>query len=130
MSVECYVEGFAAMTESRLGKITSKRQLTIPKDFYEKLELSHDVEIIMEKNSLIVKPFVKRNDLPNDYSDLVLETVLKEGFTDSAQILSEFRARMSLLPQAARSLVADTITLAKKDRRTSAELDKDLFGEK
>ncbi|HWP95303.1 MAG TPA: AbrB/MazE/SpoVT family DNA-binding domain-containing protein [Syntrophomonadaceae bacterium] len=27
-----------------LGKITSKRQLTIPKDFYDKLNVSDDVE--------------------------------------------------------------------------------------
>jgi len=43
------------MPESRLGKITSKRQLTIPKDFYDKLGLSTDVEIILDNDELRIR---------------------------------------------------------------------------
>jgi bifunctional DNA-binding transcriptional regulator/antitoxin component of YhaV-PrlF toxin-antitoxin module len=114
--------------ESRIGRITSKRQLTIPKDFYEKLNLGKDVEIILEKDGLKIKKLRKIEESFDDYSDLVLQSVLEDGFTDKEEILSEFRARMNLMPLAVQKLLSEAREYAKNDPRTSEEIDKELFG--
>jgi bifunctional DNA-binding transcriptional regulator/antitoxin component of YhaV-PrlF toxin-antitoxin module len=115
--------------ESRIGRITSKRQLTIPKDFYEKLNLGKDVEIILEKDGLKVKRLEKIEESFDDYSDLVLKSVLEDGFTDKDEILNEFRARMNMIPFAVQKLLLEAREYAENDPRTSEELDKELFGE-
>lgn len=117
------------MPEIRLGKITSKRQLTIPKDFYDKLNLSDDVEIILENDSLRIRKFSRAKASNDDYSDLVLKSILEEqGFTTQEALLKEFRLRMNLLPLAAQDLVEDVRKQVAKDKRTSDEIDKELFG--
>lgn len=115
--------------ESRIGRITSKRQLTIPKDFYEKLNLGKDVEIILEKDGLKIKKLRRIEESFDDYSDLVLQSVLEDGFTDKDEILNEFRARMNLMPLAVQKLLTEAREYAENDPRTSEELDKELFGE-
>ncbi len=115
--------------ESRIGKITSKRQLTIPKDFYDKLNLGNDVEIILEHDGLKIKKLRKLEKTFDDYSDLVLRSILEEGFEDKEEILKEFRLRMNLMPVAVQRLLSDVREQVKKDARTSEELDRELFGE-
>lgn len=119
----------AKMPEVRLGKISSKRQLTIPKDFYDKLNLSDDVEIILEADGLRIRKFMRTTQVDDDYSDLVLKSILDEqGFTTPEALLEEFRLRMNLLPLAARDLVEDVRKQVARDKRTSDEIDKELFG--
>jgi len=115
--------------ESRIGRITSKRQLTIPKDFYEKLNLGKDVEIILEKDGLKIRKLRRIEESFDDYSDLVLQSVLEDGFTGKDEILNEFRARINIMPLAVQKLLSEAREYAKNDPRTSEELDKELFGE-
>lgn len=118
------------MPEIRLGKISSKRQLTIPKDFYDKLNLTDDVEIILEEDGLKIRSFRRDNQNSDDYSDLVLKSILDEqGFTTPEALLEEFKLRMNLLPLAAQDLIDDVRKQAARDKRTSDEIDKELFGE-
>lgn len=120
------------MTEriARFGRITSKNQLTIPKDFMERLNLGREVEIILEDNHLIIRKMQRIENSFDDYSDMVLESILKEqAFTSSEELLQEFRLRMSLLPIAAEHFLTDIRAQVKKDTRTSEQLDKELFGE-
>jgi len=117
------------MPEIRLGKITSKRQLTIPKDFYDKLNLNDDVEIILEDDGLRIRKFLRTSAVNDDYSDLVLKSILDEQeFTTKEALLKEFRLRMNLLPRAVEDLVEEVRKQVAKDKRTSDEIDKELFG--
>jgi bifunctional DNA-binding transcriptional regulator/antitoxin component of YhaV-PrlF toxin-antitoxin module len=117
------------MSEVRLGKITSKRQLTIPKDFYDKLNLSGNVELILEGDCLKVSKFQRIEESNSDYADLVLKSILDEGFTNKEDLLTEFRLRMNLLPLAVKDMVADVRKQVAKDKRSSDQIDRDLFGE-
>ena len=116
------------MPETRLGKITSKRQLTIPKDFYEKLGLDENVEMILENNELRIRKYYRIEDSHDNYADLVLKSILDEGIDNKEEILEEFRLRMNLLPLAVQDLIEDVRKKTSHDKRTSEELDKELFG--
>lgn len=118
------------MAESRIGKITAKRQITIPKDFYEKLGLSEDnVEIILENDELRIKKYHRIEESHDDYADLVLKSILDEGIEDKEELLKEFRLRMNLLPTAVQDLLKGVREKVMHDDRTSVELDKEIFGE-
>ena len=117
------------MPETRLGKITSKRQLTIPKDFFDKLGLSGDVEIILDNDELRIKKYQRLEESHDYFADLVLKSILDEGIEGKEEILKEFRLRMDLLPLAVQDYVKDVRNKTAYDNRTPEELDKALFGE-
>ena len=117
------------MPETRLGKITSKRQLTIPKDFFDKLGLSGDVEIILDNDELRIRRYQRLEESHDYFADLVLKSILDEGFEGKEEILKEFRLRMDLLPLAVQDYVKDVRNKTAYDNRTPEELDKALFGE-
>lgn len=117
------------MPESRLGKITSKRQLTIPKDFYDKLGLSTDIEIILDSGELRIRKYNGIEDSHDNFSDLILKSILDEGIEGKDEILKEFRLRMNLLPLAMQDYIEDVRNRVVQDNRTSDELDKAIFGE-
>ncbi|MDD2510864.1 MAG: AbrB/MazE/SpoVT family DNA-binding domain-containing protein [Syntrophomonas sp.] len=119
----------SVMPESRLGKITSKRQLTIPKDFFDKLGLSGDVEIILDKDELRIRKYQRLEDSHDYLADLVLKSILDEGIEGKEEILKAFRLRMKLLPLAVQDYVEDIRNKVAHDNRTPEELDKVLFGE-
>lgn len=101
-------ETSSKMTESRIGKITSKRQITIPKDFYNKLGLVEgNVEIILDNNELRIRKYKRIKESHDDYADLILKSILDEGIQNKDEILKEFRIRMNLLPLAAQDLIKD-----------------------
>ena len=115
--------------EVRTGRITSKRQLTIPKDFCDKLGLEKDVEIILEKDGIVIKKLLLDESINDDYSDLLLQAILEEGYNDKENILREFKLRKRIMPMAVNKLINEASEYAAKDPRTSKELDRDLFGE-
>jgi bifunctional DNA-binding transcriptional regulator/antitoxin component of YhaV-PrlF toxin-antitoxin module len=80
------------MSESRIGKITAKRQITIPKDYYDKLGFVEDnVEIILDNNELRIRKYKKIEESHDDYADLILKSILDEGIQNKDEILKEFR---------------------------------------
>lgn len=116
--------------EKRLGKVSSKRQLTIPKEFYDRLNIVKDVEMVMEGNALVIKPITPHveNDF-DDFSDLILQSIVEETFINRKDMLTEFRKRKEAFRLGGKALVEDMIEEAKKDARTSEEIDNDLFGD-
>jgi len=123
-------ETYKKMPEHRIAKITSKRQFTIPKDFYEKLGLTEgNVEIILDNNELKIKKYHRIEESHDNYADLVLESILDEGIVDKEELLKEFRLRMNLLPLAVQDLLKDVRKAAYNDKRSSVELDEEVFGD-
>lgn len=47
--------------ERKIVKITGKRQITIPRAFYEKLHFDKEVECSLENQSLVLRPLGSRN---------------------------------------------------------------------
>lgn len=88
------------------------------------------MEIILEEDGLKIRSFRPTRQVNDDYSDLVLKSILDEqGFTTKEALLEEFRLRMNLLPMVAQDLIDDVRKQVARDKRTSDEIDKELFGE-
>lgn len=113
----------------RVGKITAKRQLTIPKDFYEQFNFGENVELVLEHDGIKIKKIKSSNESFEDFSDLILEDLIAEGFSGK-ELLDEFKIRKNLIPVAFSKMVDDMERSIKKDNRSSSDLDQELFGEK
>ncbi|HHV66014.1 MAG TPA: AbrB/MazE/SpoVT family DNA-binding domain-containing protein, partial [Peptococcaceae bacterium] len=62
--------------ESKIIKISSKKQITIPQAYFEKIGFSEHAECILRDNELVVRPLRVDSD---DYSDLILEDLIQQG---------------------------------------------------
>jgi len=62
---------------ARRIKVSSKRQITIPKDYCEKLKIGKQVEIYLDGNRICIEPV---NDFYN-FAELILADLKKEGYS-------------------------------------------------
>ncbi|MDD2212238.1 MAG: AbrB/MazE/SpoVT family DNA-binding domain-containing protein, partial [Clostridia bacterium] len=48
--------------ESRIIKVSNKRQITIPQKFYEKLNIEQEVECIITNSEIIIRPIYRETE--------------------------------------------------------------------
>ena len=79
--------------------VSEKRQITIPKDFFDALNIGKEIECGMVDNYIIIRP-VQENST-DEFSEYILQDILKEGYKDK-DILEEFKKRRNELKKAAK----------------------------
>jgi|UPI000550D89A bifunctional DNA-binding transcriptional regulator/antitoxin component of YhaV-PrlF toxin-antitoxin module len=124
MSIQLSKDGLIDM-ESRIIKVSSKKQITIPQVFYEKLGLGREVECILKGDELIIRRHDKAND---DYSDLILQDLVNQGYAGD-ELVKEFRKMKARIRIAAQELIDDAVSLAKKDTRDRDAVHKEIFSD-
>ncbi len=99
--------------------VSSKRQISIPKEFHEMLNIGEEVTIELHGDHLVVKPIRENFD---DFSERILEDLVVEGYSGE-DLLQEFKNRKEQIGNAVNSLISDTRAKGKKMTIN------DLFGE-
>ncbi|MGG4037834.1 AbrB/MazE/SpoVT family DNA-binding domain-containing protein [Heyndrickxia ginsengihumi] len=99
--------------------VSSKRQISIPKEFYETLNIGDEVNLELYQNQLVIRPIREGFD---DFSEEILADLIEEGYS-GADLMAEFKNRKAQLGNAVDSLIAET--MAEGKITTVA----DLFGE-
>lgn len=84
--------------------VSEKRQITIPKDFFDALNIGKEIECGMVDNYIIIKPI--RENFTDEFSEYILQDILKEGYKDK-DILEEFKKRRNELKKAAKEFNND-----------------------
>lgn len=104
--------------ENNIKKISvsAKRQMTIPKQFYDELKIEDDVTCQIVDNTLVIKPV--HNGI--DFSEFILKDLVKEGYTGDT-LLKEFSYRKSQINNSVHNMIDDT-----RDYKTYSNVD-DLF---
>jgi len=99
--------------------VSSKRQISIPKEFYQDLNIQE--EIIMEKvgNRLIIRP----SDYDNyvDFTEEILQDLIEEGYPKEC-LVEKLKERKTNMYPALKRLITD------KENEESVSLD-ELFSE-
>lgn len=85
--------------KSKKISVSQKRQITIPKEYFEALNIGDEIECYMEENCIVIKPVVE--DSINEFSEYILQDIIKEGFNGD-EILKEFKKRRKKLENAAK----------------------------
>lgn len=104
--------------------VSVKRQITIPIEYYNALNIGDEVECMMVDDSIIIKP-VKNNSL-DEYSEFILKDIIEEGYKKE-EILEEFRKRRNELKYAAKEMIKEVDKVA-EDSEKYATME-DIFGE-
>lgn len=79
--------------------VSQKRQITIPKEFFDALNIGDEIECYIEDNCIVIKPVVENN--LNEFSEYILQDIIKEGFKGN-DIIKEFKKRRKKLESAAK----------------------------
>ncbi|MEX1029131.1 MAG: AbrB/MazE/SpoVT family DNA-binding domain-containing protein [Paenibacillaceae bacterium] len=111
------------LMESKRAKVSSRRQVTIPQKFFEKLSIKEEVEFILRNGELLVRP-VREHD--EGFADLILEDLVNEGLTGE-QLLKAFRERNAKVRPAVERLLDDVSRVA-KDHKTGYDETTEIFG--
>lgn len=88
--------------------VSSKRQITIPLEYCQKLNIKNEVECIIKDNSIIIRPVIDTSQ--DNFADLILEDLIKEGY-EGKELLEKFRERKGEIREGIKEIteVADKV---------------------
>lgn len=118
------IEMEKAKVKPKKISVSVKRQITIPIEYYNALNIGDEVECMMIDDSIVIKP-VKDNSL-DEYSEFILKDIIEEGYKKE-EILEEFKKRRNELKYAAKEMVKEMDKVA-EDSEKYATIE-DIFGE-
>lgn len=101
------VEMEKRIMKPRRISVSSKRQITIPLEFFKQLRIEDEVECYMEDGKIIIRPIVEEGEI----AEFVLKELVEEGYTGK-KLLEEFRKRKVKLGFAARKMIAEADKVA------------------
>ena len=109
----------AAMENKRI-KISSKRQITIPQQFFDSLGFADEAECSLKDGALIIRP-VRQNG--GEFAEQILADLLAQGYQGD-ELLAKFKEAQSMVRPAVERMIQEADALAtKKDGGVSlAEL--------
>ena len=103
--------------------VSVKRQITIPIEYYNALNIGDEVECLMVDASIVIKPI--RNNSIDEYSEFILKDIIEEGYKKE-EIIEEFKKRRNKLKYAAKEMVKEMNKVAEESEKY-ATID-DVFG--
>jgi bifunctional DNA-binding transcriptional regulator/antitoxin component of YhaV-PrlF toxin-antitoxin module len=113
------------MDNSKIIRMSSKNQITIPKDFVQLLELGKEVECTVRDGEIVIRRLTRIQN--EDFADLILQDLISEGY-EGDELINKFRKVRSGMKSAVSHLVQDAIEYAKQDNRNAEERHNDVFG--
>lgn len=110
--------------ERKLIRISSKRQVTIPQRYFDRLGFGQEAECLLRGNELILRPIASQSD--GAFSEQILADLIAQGYSGEA-LLERFKAEQKKIRPAVMRMIEDADALAASDQKDPS-LD-DLFGE-
>lgn len=108
--------------EKKIISVSEKRQITLPIQFYNALNIGKEVECSIEGGRLILTP-IRREE--NYFASEILADIIAEG-VERDQIVKEFNRRSAQMGPAVRRLIEETEQQSEEGKLASFE---DIFGE-
>ncbi len=112
----------SAFKNRKIVSTTGKRQLTIPKKFYEKLGFGKEVECFIEKNTLVIRPLLLDESA---FSVEILRDLISEGYSGE-ELIEKFSAESKLMKTAISELIKEGKDIAEGKKKGASM--KDIFG--
>jgi len=109
--------------ERKIINVTGKRQITIPRKFYEKLQFGKEIECFLTDDAIVLRPL---SNVDDGFTLEILRDLISQGYIGD-ELLSKFAEQRQSISKALGTLVdeADEIAAGKRKGATT----KDIFGE-
>lgn len=89
----------------KYASVSSKRQITIPKEFYDALGIEAEVTLELMNNKIVIKPVKENTD---DFSEEILSDLISEGY-EGNELMEEFKNRKKMIKPAINRIVEETL---------------------
>lgn len=94
---------FLRVVKPKRISVSSKRQITIPKEFYDQLNITDEVMCQVIDGELIIKPIEENVD----FSQFILRELISEGYAAGEELLQEFARRKSGMNSAVQQMITE-----------------------
>lgn len=110
------------IVERKVISVSSKRQITIPLKFFEKLNLDSEVECYIDKGALVVRPLSRDQ---GEFSVEILKDLVAQGYSGD-ELISQFEIYSRNMKQAIGAMLEEADEIASGQRKGATI--KDVFG--
>ena len=83
--------------------VSSKRQISIPKEFYDAIGLGNEITIELLNNRLVIRPVREESE---DFSEEILSDLIDEGYKGE-ELKAAFAERRAMLTSAVDNLIEE-----------------------
>ncbi|SFM45221.1 AbrB/MazE/SpoVT family DNA-binding domain-containing protein [Salibacterium qingdaonense] len=107
--------------KSRRIAISDKRQITVPKEYYDYLEMESEANIELDGNKIVITPVRETND---DFSEFILKDLIDEGYGGD-ELLQEFNRRKNNIRPAVEAWIKEARENAEEVKSVSNLFEED-----
>lgn len=79
------------LNEPKKVKVSKQRQITIPKFYFDALEMQDEVTVELVEDGILIKPIHK---VPEDFAEHLLESLVEKGLSGQ-ELLEKFKEAKS-----------------------------------
>lgn len=95
------------MNEPKKVKLSKQRQMTIPKVYFDALQMQEEVTVELVDGGLLIKPVHK---VPDDFAEQLLESLIQKGFSGQ-ELLEKFKEATNNTGQTTFRALNDDVTI-------------------
>ena len=100
--------------ERKRIRISSKRQVTIPQRYFDRLGFGQEAECILRGDELILRPIAAQSD--GAFSEQILADLIAQGYSGE-DLLARFKAAQKKVRPAVMHMIEEADALATSDQR-------------
>jgi bifunctional DNA-binding transcriptional regulator/antitoxin component of YhaV-PrlF toxin-antitoxin module len=97
------------ISDKKIVSISSKRQITIPRKFFDALNFADEAECVVRGNELILRP--ARTKSGGEFAEHILADLIASGLTGE-ELLREFKNRQAKVRPAIEAMIAEADKVA------------------
>jgi antitoxin component of MazEF toxin-antitoxin module len=97
------------LKDSKIIRVSRKRQITIPLEYFENLDLGTEVECSLENGSIVIRPL--RRHVSDEFSVDILKDLVAKGFSGDG-LIRQFEIEQANFRGAVRRMAEDVDKIA------------------
>lgn len=94
--------------QSKIIRVSQKRQITIPLEFFQKLDISSEVECFLDNDAIIIRPLRRGGD---EFSVDILKELVAKGLSGD-ELVRQFEIERTNIKRAARRMLEEVDKIA------------------
>lgn len=108
--------------DRKIISVSRKRQITIPLQFYNQLDLGSEVECLLEDGKIIIQPLLRES---NEFSVEILRDLVSQGYSGD-ELVKQFETQSKNIKGAVTNILEEADAIAAGEK-PAASFD-DIFG--
>jgi AbrB family looped-hinge helix DNA binding protein len=105
--------------------VSKKRQITIPADFFNKLNIRDEVECIMPNSTMIIIRPVPKD---TEFAEVILEDLVRQGY-EGQKLVEQFKKMHAQVQPAIEKMLEEARLIASKLEGSGDEKLKEIFSD-